>query len=127
MAGIRADDTVLSMDPILDTLTDPSQVKEFRGRSGTGPSQQLSPTTTAIRSRMTNLIQRWYDLDPAEFHTAEGLDALKQQLGDIRDGTQFGTPQRPLRAKSLASFGRRSSIRRRSTRASWKAIRRRPT
>jgi hypothetical protein len=33
-------------------------------------------------------------LDPAEFHTPEGIDPLKQKIGDIRDATQYGTPER---------------------------------
>ncbi len=39
-------------------------------------------------------MDEWKALDPKDFHTPEGLDALKQQIGDIRDNTQFGTPQR---------------------------------
>jgi hypothetical protein len=33
-------------------------------------------------------------LKPTDYHTPEGLDALKQSIGDIRDSTQFGTPAR---------------------------------
>jgi hypothetical protein len=43
---------------------------------------------------MTDAIAKWKALDPAEYHTAEGIDALKQQLGDIRDSTQPNTPAR---------------------------------
>ena len=38
----------------------------------------------------------WQRSDPIEFHTVEGLDALKQKIGSIRDGTQFGTPERVM-------------------------------
>lgn len=66
---------------------DSQQVKRYKG-------QNLSPTTDAIRQRMTDIIGNWRDLDPYEFHTPEGIDALKQQLGDIRDATPYGAPER---------------------------------
>src|SRR5262249_21696810 len=69
-------------------------VKTYAGRSGTGPVQQLSGKTGDIRKEMTDAIDAWKVLDPAEYHTAEGIDALKQQLGDIRDSTQPATPAR---------------------------------
>ena len=39
-------------------------------------------------------MNEWKALEPAEFHTVAGLDALKQSIGDIRDKTKFGTPAR---------------------------------
>jgi hypothetical protein len=39
-------------------------------------------------------VGQWKSLDPADFHTPEGLDALKQAISDIRDTTQLGTAAR---------------------------------
>lgn len=66
---------------------DSQQVKRYKG-------QNLSPTTDAVRQQMTDAIGNWRDLDPAEFHTPEGIDALKQKLGDMRDATPPNTPER---------------------------------
>lgn len=87
MAKIGLDKTVLDFDKIDDALIKASTVKTYKG-------QDLSPTTTAIRQQMTEAIQDWRKLDPQEFHTVEGLDALKQKLGDIYEGTKYGTPER---------------------------------
>lgn len=94
MARVGADDTVLDFSQIDNAVAQAQGVKTYRGRSGTRQEQNLSPRTDAIRTEMENAIEHWRSLDPDEFHTAEGIDALKQQLGDIRDATQYGTPER---------------------------------
>jgi hypothetical protein len=43
---------------------------------------------------MTDTVEAWKNLQASEYWTAEGFDALKQKLGDIRDATQYGTPER---------------------------------
>lgn len=87
MAKIGADNTVLNFDKILDASDRVDKVKSYKGQS-------LSPSTEAIRDNITNVVLEWSYLDPKQFHTAEGLDALKQKIGDIRDATQHGTPER---------------------------------
>jgi hypothetical protein len=94
MAAVNADNTILDFNKIDQAVTNSQGVKTYSGRSGTGPQQSLSPKTAGIRQEMTDAIDHWKQLDPAEFHTPEGIDALKQQLGDIRDATQYGTPER---------------------------------
>jgi hypothetical protein len=94
MAKVGADSTILDFNKIDQAVTGAQGVKTYSGRSGTGPQQSLSPKTAGIRQEMTDAIDHWKQLDPAEFHTPEGIDALKQQLGDIRDATQYGTPER---------------------------------
>lgn len=94
MARVGADNTVLDFNRIDNAVAQAQGVKTYRGRSGTRQEQNLSPRTDAIRTEMENSIEHWRSLDPAEFHTPEGIDALKQQLGNIRDATQYGTPER---------------------------------
>ena len=38
---------------------------------------------------MQQVVDEWRQLDPAQFHTPEGLDALKQKLGGIMEGIPF--------------------------------------
>jgi hypothetical protein len=87
MKDIAADPAVLSFDKVDDALTNISGVKVFKG-------QNIAPKTQAIREEIGTAIKEWKALDPAEFHTVEGFDALKQKLGDIRDATAYGTPER---------------------------------
>lgn len=87
MAKVGADTTVLDFNKIDQAVQKVSGVKNYKG-------QDLSPTTKGIRDDITTAIAEWKQLPAKDFHTAEGLDALKQKIGDIRDGTQYGTPER---------------------------------
>ena len=87
MADIGADNTVLDFGQIDNALNRAQGVKTYKGQS-------LSPSTEAIRGAMTDAIDDWRNLDPQEYHTPEGLDALKQKLGDLRDATDDHTPAR---------------------------------
>jgi hypothetical protein len=87
MQDISKDATVLDFKPVDDALAQANNVKTYKG-------QDLSSSTAAVRQEITDAINNWKGLDPAEYHTPEGFDALKQQLGDIRDALPFNTPQR---------------------------------
>lgn len=89
MGPVRADQTVLNFNDIDNALANITAVKTYKGQS-------LSPSTQSIRQDMAQAIQAWKTLPPQDFHTAEGLDALKQKIGDIRDATQYGTPERKV-------------------------------
>lgn len=92
--AVGADTTVLDFGKIDNAVMKANGIQTYNGRYGTGPTQVLSPKTEGIRTEMTDAIDHWKRLDPAEFHSPEGIDALKKQLGDIRDATQYGTPER---------------------------------
>lgn len=94
MGAVKADSAVLDFSKIDQAVGSAHGIKTYSGRSGAGPAQSLSPKTEGIRKEMTDTIEGWKNLDPAEFHTPEGIDALKQKLGDIRDATQYATPER---------------------------------
>lgn len=89
MARVTTDPTILSFNDLDTALNEITNVKRFRG-------QNLSPTTANIREQMTGAIENWRNLRASEFHTVEGFDALKQLLGDMRDATQYGTPERRI-------------------------------
>jgi hypothetical protein len=79
--------TILDFSKVDAAVNKVAGVKTYKG-------QNISPGTQAIRQQVTQAVSDWKSLDPAEYHTAEGLDALKQKIGDIRDATQFNTPER---------------------------------
>jgi hypothetical protein len=87
MAKIGANNTVLNFQKVDNAVQNVAGVKTYKG-------QVLSPKTDAIRQELIGTVNDWKALNPADFHTAEGLDALKQKIGDIRDATQPGTPDR---------------------------------
>lgn len=87
MAKIGADNTVLDFQKIDDAVQKVAGVKTYKGQS-------LSPKTEGVRQELTQAVDEWKNLPAGDFHTAEGLDALKQKIGNIRDSTQRGTPDR---------------------------------
>jgi hypothetical protein len=42
------------------------------------------------------VVDDWKNQNPAEFHTAEGLDALKQTIGDLRDAAEYASPSQKV-------------------------------
>ena len=87
MAGVSADKSVIDFTPIDKAVSALRSMGNYKG-------QVINKNASGTVDEITGLVSEWKNLDPAEFHTPEGLDALKQALGDVRDATQFGTPGR---------------------------------
>jgi hypothetical protein len=94
MTPVKGDATTLNFNKIDSALQNVQGTQTYSGRSGTGPTQVMSPAAETTRAEVTGLVNKWKSLDPAEFHSAEGLDALKQQIGDTRERTLPNTPER---------------------------------
>ncbi len=77
------DQTVLDFAPIDRELVQVGRIKRFKGE----PIGRATETT----DRIIELVNRWKRLDPAEYHTPEGLDALKQGIGEVRNATKPGS------------------------------------
>jgi cell division FtsZ-interacting protein ZapD len=78
MAAVQADKTVLDMTPIEQAVQE--SINKF-----TFKRQDKNPDVLNTLSRVRERVQNWRSLDPVEYHTPEGLDALKQQIGSIRE------------------------------------------
>lgn len=87
MEGVRADQTVLSFEPIVNATMDAMNVSSFKGKS-------INRSALDTQKKITDVIEEWGRSDPADFHTPEGFDALKQTIGDIRDSTEPRSPSR---------------------------------
>lgn len=90
MTGVKADPTVLDYTPINDALTDAASNVNF---NGIAKSKKAEKTLGKIQG----VVQQWQS-QPAgtPFHTAEGFDALKQAIGEIRQSTDPGTLSRNI-------------------------------
>jgi hypothetical protein len=87
MADIKNDNTVLDMNPVLQDVQNIQQLGFYKG-------QPIQKNASGVVDEITQKVNDWAALNPADYHTPEGLDALKRSIGDIRDSTQFGTPGR---------------------------------
>lgn len=86
MAGVARDKSVLDFAPIDRALSKAVDIKRFKG--------EPIGKATAVTDEITQAVNEWKMLDPTDFHTPEGMDALKQKVGAIRESTQYGTPER---------------------------------
>lgn len=89
MADISKDASVLKFDDIDSALGKAIGRTEYKGQIvAEGASKKVDEARKAVDD--------WRGLDPAEYHTPEGLDALKQKVGDILESIPF--EQRNARA-----------------------------
>jgi len=87
MVDIAKDKSVIDFAPIDNAVNSLKTMGSFKG-------QVINKNAAGTVDEITGLVSQWKDLNPAEYHTPEGLDALKKAIGDVRDATQFGTPGR---------------------------------
>ena len=89
MADISKDASVLNFDDIDASLAKAIGRTEYKGQVvAEGASKKVDEARKAVDD--------WRGLDPNEYHTPEGLDALKQKVGDILESIPF--EQRNARA-----------------------------
>ncbi len=102
MVDISKDKTVLDFGDINKAVDKAAEVGSFKGAN-------VAPTANAVNEQLRTVIKDWEtlnpnsaifkdvpkgDLTPQNFHTPEGLDALKRTIGDLRDATKPHTPER---------------------------------
>jgi hypothetical protein len=87
MNGIRADQTVLDFAPVEDAMIQALDVSNYKGKA-------INRSAAGVQQKISDILKEWGESDPAEFHTAEGFDALKRTIGDVRDSTEARTPSR---------------------------------
>lgn len=82
MAQVSGDQTVLNFNGIDRAVSDAAKTATFKG--------QVKNTKAAqVQQQIADEVANWKALDPAEFHTPEGLDALKQKIGGIVESIPF--------------------------------------
>lgn len=91
MSGVRSNTTPLKFGPIRQAVTDGYDMAHFRD---TPKDANAAQVVQDIRDK----VDHWETssvADPA-FRTAVGMDALKQTIGEIRQGTEQGTLARKV-------------------------------
>lgn len=78
MVPIANDKSVLSFDDLERAFDQAAGVATYKG-------QIKNEAAAGAVGRMRAAVDEWRQLDPAEFHTPEGMDALKQKLGAIME------------------------------------------
>lgn len=82
MADVASDKSILKFDGVDSALSRAQGMTQFKGKVKNEKAGQ-------VLQQINDEIAAWKNLDPAEYHTPEGLDALKQKIGGIRDSISF--------------------------------------
>ena len=82
MAQVSGDKSILSFDGIDLALDDAAKTATFKG-------QVKNQRAADVLQKIGEEISAWKQLDPSQFHTPEGLDALKQKIGGLVEGIPF--------------------------------------
>lgn len=81
MVNVKNDQTVLSFNNIDQDLTNAANRVQYKG-------QVVDQAAADALSEVSARINQWKSLDPAQYHTPEGMDALKQSIGAVLDGLE---------------------------------------
>lgn len=82
MTAIKTDKTVLDLAPIDNALSDAFNKVSFKG--------QIENKAAADKvAEASEKVAIWKQLDPAEFHTPEGIDSLKKQIGGVLESIPY--------------------------------------
>lgn len=85
-------DEVGKSTEVIDFTQIDEAVQAAKGR--TTYMDQVTDVTGAKKlDEVQKAVENWKQLGP-EYHTAEGIDALKQMVGNVRDGLEYGTNAR---------------------------------
>jgi hypothetical protein len=82
MVDIKNDKSILDFDKINDALLKANEMGKYRG-------QVVNPKVAEYIAQAEKTIQDWKALSPAEYHTPEGMDALKKSIGGILENIPF--------------------------------------
>lgn len=82
MVDISNDQSVLNFSKIDDAVNHASDVGVYKG-------QVKNPAAADAIQAATEEVNKWKALDPTQYHTPEGMDALKQTVGGILENIPY--------------------------------------
>lgn len=68
--------------------------------------QVIKESTVKILDDITEIVNKWKTLDPKKYHTPEGIDNLKQKIGDYYNSTKPYTDERRVLNEVYGSIGK---------------------
>jgi hypothetical protein len=89
MEDISKDKSILSFDDITNKLKEAKDIATYKG-------QTTNPNAVKALQEIKDVVGKWQGLDPVEYHTPEGMDALKQSVGAILEDIPYGTKARTI-------------------------------
>tara|TARA_R110000823_G_scaffold649_1_gene2786 strand:- start:43 stop:1734 length:1692 start_codon:yes stop_codon:yes gene_type:complete len=96
---LTKDKSVLNFDEIDESLIKIKEAGKFQGKV-------IKESTVKIQKEITDIVNKWKKLDPKKYHTPEGIDALKQKIGDLYDTTKPFTNERRVVQEVYGSLGK---------------------
>ena len=75
----KADKTVLAFNDIDKALNTALKLVKYKGKV-------KNPQGAKVLEELKAVVDEWKKLDPADFHTPEGIDALKQRMWSVMEG-----------------------------------------
>ena len=90
---VKESTKILDFQPINDILRKQAQIGAFKGKT-------ISRSTDKVYQDIAKIVDEWRVSDPSQFHTIEGLDALKKAIGDVMMSQDVTTPSYKV-AKSV--------------------------
>jgi len=94
MSNITTDKSVLDFSNIDQALNDAQKMTTFKG-------QIKNPDAYKVFQEMQDQVNNWKKLNPNEYHTPEGFDALKQTLGDMAQRIPYEQKTARMVAKQI--------------------------
>jgi hypothetical protein len=89
MQNIKGDKSVLDFTGIDKAIADAQSKVVFKGKiKNEAAAQKLAEVEAKVAD--------WKSLNPADFHTPEGLDALKQSIGETLESIPFESTQQRM-------------------------------
>jgi hypothetical protein len=82
MADVSKDKAILDFKGIDKALSEAKDVTSYKG-------QTTNVKASDAVGKMADAVDEWKALDPKEFHTPEGLDALKKRLGGVLESIPY--------------------------------------
>lgn len=103
MGRLDLESKVLDFNKVEDAVQSGIEMQRFKGKT-----LKLDEELTA-QNKMLAKIEKWKNLDPAEYHTPEGMDFLKRNLWDSVESYKPGTVEHKI-AKDIYDSVRNTII-----------------
>jgi hypothetical protein len=86
MTNIKNDKTVLDFAGIDSALANAQNKTSYKGKV-------VNERAAKELGDVQSIVEDWKNQNPTEYHTPEGLDALKQRIGDVLEGIPYEQKQ----------------------------------